>query len=91
MIWSAKKQNLRRQVTNKRKLLIEELNIVKKKKTDEQSLIKRLKSDSDKFVLQARETSDVAEMRSLVVKASSLKKTAEEKELVMPHQLKEWM
>ena len=63
---------------------------MKKKKTDEQSLIKRLKSDSDKFVLQARET-DVAEMRSLVVKASSLKKTAEEKELVMPHQLKEWM
>ena len=76
-----KAESEKTEITNKRKLLIEELNIVKKKKkTDEQSLIKRLKSDSEEFVLQAGETSDVAEMRSLVVKASSLKKTAVEKE-----------
>ena len=72
------------EITNKRKLLIEELSIVKKKKADEQSFIKGLKSDSDKFVLQAGETSDVAEMRSLVLKASSLKKTAEKKEKRLP-------
>ena len=76
MIWTAKKT----EITNKIKLLLEELDIVKKKKTDEQRLIKRLKSDSDKFVLQIGETSDVAEIRSLVVKASSLKKTGEENE-----------
>ena len=74
-----KAESEKTEITNKRKLLIEELNIVKKKKTDEQSLIKQLESDSDNFVLQAGETSDVADMRSLVMKASSLKKTAEEK------------
>ena len=75
-----KAESEKTEITNKRKLLIEELNIMKKKKTHEQSFIKRLKSDSDKFVLQAGETSDVAETRSLLVKASSLKKTVEEKE-----------
>ena len=75
-----KAESEKTEITNKRKLLTEELNIVKKRKTDEQSLIKRLKSDSDKFVLQTGETSDVAEMRSLMMKASSLKKAAEEKE-----------
>ena len=75
-----KAESEKTEVTNKRKLLIEDLNIVKKKKTDEESLIKQLKGDSDKCVLQAGETSDVVEMRSLVVKASSFKKTVEEKE-----------
>ena len=75
-----KAESEKKEITNKRKLLIEELNIVKKKKTDEQSLIKQLKNDSDKFVLQAGETSDVAEMIPLVLKANFLKKTAQEKE-----------
>ena len=68
------------EVTKKRKLLIEELNIIKKKKIDEESLIVRLKSDSDKLVLQAGDTSDVAKMKALVVEASSIKTTVQEKE-----------
>ena len=50
------------EVTNKRKLLIEELNIVKKRKTDEESLVKQLKDDSTKSIIEAGETSDVAQM-----------------------------
>ena len=50
------------EVTNKRKLLIEELNIVKKRKIDEESLVKRLKDDSTKFIIEAGEMSNVAQM-----------------------------
>ena len=71
------------EVTNKRKLLIEELNIVKKRKIDEESLIKQLKDDSDKLIVEAGEKSDVAQMKLLVVKASSFKKTTEEKENIL--------
>ena len=60
--------------------MIEELNIVKKKKTDEEVLIVQLKRDLDKFVSQAGEYENPAEMKKLVVKANSFKKTAEEKE-----------
>ena len=51
------------EVTNKRKLLIEELNIVKERKIGEESLIKHLKDDSDKLIIEAGETSDVAQMK----------------------------
>ena len=71
------------EVTNKRKLLIEELNIVKKRKIDEESLIKQLKGDSEKLIIEAGETSHVAQMKSLVVKTSSFKKTAEDKEKIL--------
>ena len=71
------------EVTNKRKLLIEELNIVKKRKIDEESLIKQLKDHSDKLIIETGETSDVTQMESLVVKANSFKKTAEEKEKIL--------
>ena len=71
------------EVTNKRKLLIEELNIVKKRKIDEESLIKQLKDDLDKLIIEAGETSDVAQMKLSVVEASSFKKTTEEKENIL--------
>ena len=71
-------------LTNKRKLLIQELSIVKKRKIDEGRLIKQLKEYSDKLIIiEAGKTSDVAQMKSLVVKASSFKKTAEEKEKIL--------
>ena len=55
----------------------------KKRKIDEESLIKQLKDDSDKLIVEAGETSDVAQMNLLVVKASSFKKTTEEKEKIL--------
>ena len=58
------------------------MNIVKKK-TDEESLIKQMKDDSGKLIIEAGEKSDVAQMKSLVVKASSFKKTAGEKEKIL--------
>ena len=63
--------------------MIEELNIVKKRKFDEESLIKQLKDVSDKLIIEAGEASDLAQMKSLVVEASSFKKTAEEKEKIL--------
>ena len=71
------------EVTNKRKLLIEELNIVKKRKIDEESLVKQLKDDSTRLIIEAGETSNVAQMQSLVVKGSSFKKTGEKKEKIL--------
>ena len=59
------------------------MNIVKKRKIDEESLIKQLKDHSDKLILETGETSDVTQMESLVVKANSFKKTAEEKEKIL--------
>ena len=58
------------------------MNIVKKK-IDEESLIKQMKDDSGKLIIEAGEKSDVAQMKSLVVKASSFKKTAGEKEKIL--------
>ena len=51
------------ELKNKRKLLIEELSIVKKRNIDEESLIKDLKDDWDKLIIEAGETSDVAQMK----------------------------
>ena len=59
------------------------MNIVKKRNIDEESLIKQLKDDSDKLIIEVGETSDVAKMKLLVVKANSFKKTAEEKEKIL--------
>ena len=78
------------EVTSKRKLLIEELNIVKKRKIDEESFIKQLKDDLDKLIIKTGEMSDVAQMKSLAVKDSSFKKAAEEKEKILAFPLKRW-
>ena len=72
------------QTATKGKLIMEELCILKKRKADEENVIKQLRDDSDKLVLQAGATADVDEMRSLVAKASSFKKTVNEKERGLP-------
>ena len=75
-----KKELNKREVGEKRKLLMEELNVLKKQKTDDEALVKSLQTDSDKLILEAGKTSDTDKMRVWVMEVNSFKKTVMELE-----------
>ena len=73
-----KERDQKIETSRKRKILNDELTV--KKKLDEQVLMKKLNDDTDKFIEQAaQDGADVKEVRLLVVKAQSFKKSAKGK------------
>ena len=63
----------------KRKQLTEDLTVIKKKKIEMENLVEELDTDADKILSLANKTDDFGEMKKLVAKADSFKKSAKEK------------
>ena len=66
-------------VNSKRKLLCNDLVVMKKKKVDTDKLIAELNTDADDLLSKANETDDLNEMKKLVSEANAFKKLSKEK------------
>ena len=66
-----RKEKAKEKKGNKKKLLQEELAIVKRKKLELKTVVSSLQQDIEKYSIEAGEKEDLKEMQALIIKANS--------------------
>ena len=74
-----KKKEAAQAGTNKRKLLQEELAIVKRRRLELEAVVTSLQKDIESYSIQAGEKEDLVEMKALITKANSFREAVKTK------------